>query len=552
MVLKEDPKRVESLTRLSQSKLWEIQQNYFRSMGIEAWKEEVPSYVSSNNFIGYQYARLVLNCIKDWLHLHPEYTDETFYIQELGCGTGKFSFHFISALKELMALYGLANHKVCFIITDLIQDNVDACKNNVKFAPFIEKKEVDFACVSVFDKDCLLQIQNKLRSEVIGTNLFIIIANYTFDCIRHDVFLYQEKILKEMKLAIRSRFPNFDVKKSLHLKELKLEYQFDSLEETGKNDLDPILLEFLKEYTGTFQDQNVYIPFPVGAFEYFQYLQSDFAQPCFIIMGDKGITSKESLSLLSLPNLLSFDGCYSFTVNFDALALFCKKLGGDALLSENNNDFKVNVFCTKSTFSEFPTVQHYFKTGLDQSGPNDYSALYEVFMSNSYRFSLSALLSFLRWSEYDPQAYAVMHDRVIELLPSANPFLKMDWIKAVTKVEKNIYPIPFGEDVHNLLGIFYQHCGMLEKALEVYHSSMSFFPQDIASFFNVASIYESEKKVKEAIHFYEKAVAVDKHNRIARVKLKRLKKEFSIESLFPVLKLLFVGVLILFVLFLFQ
>ena len=52
-------KYIQEPVRLSESKLWDIQKQYFDTMGINAWEEDVPFYFTNNTFIGYQYAYLI-------------------------------------------------------------------------------------------------------------------------------------------------------------------------------------------------------------------------------------------------------------------------------------------------------------------------------------------------------------------------------------------------------------------------------------------------------------------------------------------------------------
>ena len=85
------------LTRLSHSHLWQSQKEYFIQHGVEAWRQNiVPSYVKTNPFIAQAYAQVVFGYLDDILQQNPDGDlDQSFYILELGAGSGRFAFHFL-------------------------------------------------------------------------------------------------------------------------------------------------------------------------------------------------------------------------------------------------------------------------------------------------------------------------------------------------------------------------------------------------------------------------------------------------------------------------
>jgi hypothetical protein len=49
-------------TPLRASMLWELQRNYYAQAGVKCWSDNiVPSFVTSNAFVGATYARLLLS-----------------------------------------------------------------------------------------------------------------------------------------------------------------------------------------------------------------------------------------------------------------------------------------------------------------------------------------------------------------------------------------------------------------------------------------------------------------------------------------------------------
>lgn len=535
----QDPKCVEMPIRFSCSKLWRIQQNYFATKGIEAWKDEVPFYISSNAFIGHRYALLVVQYIKDWRRLHPQSREHCFYIMETGSGTGTFSFYFLKAIKELLSTYHLNDQKFCYIITDIIQANIDFCRHNPSLAPFIENGELDFACFNVSDdQDLTLQLSNKKFSSFHSENPFIVIANYTFDCIKQDVFSYVDEKFYEIRLGLRSRYNNFDEKKARYLSDLRLDFEESQIDIAHFYD-NPSLNEILQEYKDYFKEKSAKIMMPIGALQFFDHVKS-LNQNFFMIVGDKGVALPERIPFFTNNQLASFDGCYSFMVNFDAMGRYLKKMGGDFLPTQKASDFKVNLYSLGATFDELVETKGCFLTQLECAGPDEYSTLFGEYVANNYRFSIRGLLSFLKLSEWDPDAYVIIHDRLIELFPTANAQLQAEIDNDLAKVQSHIYQINIGDDVYNLLGIYYQRKGMDDKALEMYHLSIKVFPNKAASYNNMAIIYEKQKNIPKALLHYQKSYALDKNNVDAKRKSLILSGKPTYAYVAPILKGLFV------------
>src|SRR5436305_2417201 len=91
------------------SLIWQLQDRYFAERGVEAWRQgEVPHYVTSNPTIANAYAELVLAFWRDQQALATAASDAPQYICELGAGSGRFAFHFLTRLADLCADTGVA------------------------------------------------------------------------------------------------------------------------------------------------------------------------------------------------------------------------------------------------------------------------------------------------------------------------------------------------------------------------------------------------------------------------------------------------------------
>jgi|GEM_PF-1773916 len=533
-----DPRLIENPVRLSESKLWEIQRNYFANMGIQAWKEEVPCYISSNAFIGYHYALLVIEYIKDTLQHHPKTATETFYIAELGAGTGKFSFYFLKAFKELLMLHRLTELTFCYVVTDIAEKNLEFCEKNACFASYIKNKELDFALFNVEDgQDFHLRLCKKSYSELRTKAPLIIIANYTFDCIKQDTFEMTQGKLQEEKVGLRSRYKDFNIEKAKHLNDLQFTYQnYDINPEAYYQN--SYLNEILQDYATALQDKEAILMIPLGAIQFLDHLKALTHGHYFMIVGDKGISQLERIPLLNKKYRMTYDGCYSFFVNLHCMGEYIKKNGGDCLLTANDNNFKVSLFSQGASFNELKNTNTCFSTYIERVGPDEYCYIYDEYLTNSYRFNIRSMMSFLRLSQWDTYAYSAIHDRLIELLPIADRSVLEDVKKDLEKVRQNTYHLNIGDDIFNYLGIFYQTEGIDDLALSLYEESIAVFGDRAAPHNNAAMIYDKQHNTAKALFHYEKARKLDKKNKFAARRFAQLTGKLNFYAFIPLFKLL--------------
>lgn len=526
-----DPYLIQSYTRLSESKLWPIQQNYFLHRGIDVFKKEVPFYISSNTYIAQHYAYLLFQFITEWRAQHPERLDLTFFILELGAGTGKFSFYFLKAFQRLIEQHA-SPVTWRYIISDVVPGNIDFCMQNQDFKSFIDVGILDFACVDVNRPDDInLKLQNKSLASIHQETPLILIGNYVFDCMQQDLFVKQDGRLKEVQIEVKSRYPDFNQDKPEHLNELRFkhEYQDISIQNYYKNPIhNQLLIEYQKQVP-----EGTMIPVPVTALCLLEYLERKFKK-VFFICGDKGITQQAGLMVSSPQAQYTYDGCYSFFVNFHAMGRYCVENRGSYLPTEYNNSFKINLFSLGLTLDAFKSTTSLYRNFMETSGADEFCALMGECERSSFRFDARTITSFLKMSYWDPDVYCAIHDRLMESLSTFNLSFFQDLLKDIERVEQNIYSLRRDPDPFNLLGIFYQTCGMNDRAIAMYHKALSLHGDKPAPHHNLGMIYERVGHQDKAISHYEMALKINKKDDYAKKRLYVLKGNFF-AMLWPIL-----------------
>jgi len=226
-VLKEFPYQIEEAKKLSDSMLWRIQKEYFERMGSSAWAEgQVPHYITSNPYFANVYAQVVFGFLKDLYR--DDALQHPLQIIELGAGIGRFSFHFLKRLDELVhqEYKGLPKNCFKYIITDFTDKNIRYCQNHPKLNKYKKKGILDFALFDILEQEQLELWESGERISANSDNKhpIILIGNYVFDTIPQDSFYIKEGVLYEMKAALFGNKP--DLKTEEMLANIRINYDY--------------------------------------------------------------------------------------------------------------------------------------------------------------------------------------------------------------------------------------------------------------------------------------------------------------------------------------
>lgn len=528
-----DNKIIEETTRLSESKLWSLQRNYFKTMGINAWKEDVPYYVTNNAFIGHQYATLLSQLFRDLIE--KETAKKKFYILELGCGTGKFGYYFI---KNFLPLLETLKNSVsfCYVMSDVSEKNVDFCQNNSSLKPFVEAGVLDFAIFDAeLDNDVSMLLSGKKYSEIEGAQL-IIISNYIFDCLKHDFLTFKEDDYYGLSVELKSRYKTFNQVEVEHLDDLRFNFS-DALVNVDEYYEDPKLIKCLNNYRSAFKGKTALVPVPLAAINFVNNMVSLTSGNVFFLMGDKGVAVLENFTKLSEQYRMTYEGCYTFLLNFHLLGEYIKQLNGDALITEKSNDFQVCLYAVGDVFKTLSHTRQAFYETVEGMGPHEFMAIYDATLQNGYRYSPKMISGFLRLSRWDPDAYAIIHDRLYEITNTLTITDGLNIHSDIKKIEDNIYDLGIDFDVSNLLGLLYERGGNEEKALEFYKRSIEIFKSNEAGTYNLARIFENRKDKEKALLYYQKALEINPKNSYIKRKVDALNGKVVPTLIQPIIRL---------------
>ncbi len=526
---------IESPTRLSKSQLWDIQRNYFNHRGVSAWKNEIPFYISSNAFICARYAQLVANMILD---MHDDKKQGPIYLVETGAGTGKFSFYFIKALLKALNDLDMGSVEFKYVLTDVALKNLNFCRENTSFDELVRSGHLDFAQLDCSrDKDFKLVLADKAFSEIQTDYPVIYICNYVFDCIEQDAFTFEGGSLQEVKVELKSRYQSFDREKPKNLRELKMYGTFHPMD-TQTYYEDEKANRVLASYRDEFPNDQGYFLLPKGAFHFIDLCRSH-GKEAIMIIGDKGIAQYDHLGNLDMKSIYTFDGCFAFSLNFDAIKRYVEWEGGDSLMTDNASSFKICLFHTQGSFEDMPQTVNYFNNEIESFGADEFCFMTDDFADNHSRYSLRGILSFLRMSHYDPDVYFHVHDRLAYDYPKMTPSMVSDLMIVLKKVEDNLYHYQTYNDVFSLLGRFYMELGNKEKAQSLFEEGLKHSNNTYFANLCLGDLYYERGNSGKAVEYYEKAIKQNPKDTFLKDKMHRIQGS-PIPLIKPLLKTLFV------------
>lgn len=526
MVAKKDDWKIEDAKRLSHSKLWEIQRNYFHTKGIDAWKGEVPFYISSNSFIANSYASLILKLIQQVKLNTSKGEAPAFHIIELGAGTGKFSFYFLNAFLNMLKL-SEEPVKFCYTLTDFSEKIISSIQDNYSF------KELKKRLGDSHEIECVVWDFETAKQSIVRPGYTpIILANYVFDCIKQDKFNIQEGILHEVQIGLNNRYLKFDASAPKTLKDLEFKESNLAIEPNAYYD-DPKLNTVLQYYAQNLKSGTEFC-LPVGAFNFIDLLDDN--QPYYLLIGDKGLSELQDFEAANRRELMSYDGCYSFLLNFNALNQYFDLNGGAYLGTEYVYTFGVHLYGNSLSKNIIHNLKLDFNETISRFGPKEYLSVCQEYQASCYRFKLESIVDFIKLSNYDPDAYGIIHDRLIELIPAITEYNKPNILLALQKVEQNIYVLGTAFDTYNLLGIFYQLAGDLDKAEKLFQQSIDILGPSGPTHHNLGILYTNKKERAKAIVHFEKSLEIEQKNNVAKRKLLVLKGGFWTRLIIPLSK----------------
>jgi tetratricopeptide (TPR) repeat protein len=474
---------------LSQSPIWDMQRSYFAERGVEAWRQgEVPHYVTSNPTIANAYAELVLAFRRDRGRLAPdEPADEPQTICELGAGSGRFAFHFLSRLADLCAQADVPLSSFRYVLTDVAQSNLDFWRGHPRFQPLFENGVLDMARFDVARPSALaLQVSGKTIGAGALRRPLIVLANYLFDSVPQDLFHFHDGRAHRCLVSLGLK----DDPASLGAAELLAQVQvaYDDEEIAGAAYDEPALQALIIAYQRQLHDSHVL--FPAAGLRSLQHLAALSPHGLLLLTADKGDHRLAALEGRPAPQPVRH-GSISLSVNYHAFASFCAGAGGLALVpADHHSSINVIALMMLADAARHADVQKAYRRHVQEFGPDSFYAITRHARETIPQMSADDILAYLRLSRHDSHQFGRYLPRLLELAPEFDAATREDVIAAIERVWELYFPLGEDLDLANRIAALLYAMNDYPRALDYFERSMEIYGPDSGTLYNIACCYQ--------------------------------------------------------------
>ncbi|GEA33198.1 hypothetical protein [Clostridium diolis] len=499
---------VEAGKPLSQSMLWKLQTEFFANQGPEAWiKGIVPQYITTNPYIANQYAKTVFGYLRDYVGREDVDKNTVIYIMELAAGVGRFTYTFLKRFLHMIENSSLKDIKFKYIVTDFAERNIEYWQNHSFLSPYFEAGILDCATFDISkDDEIKLRHSGEVLSKGKMKNPLILFANYTFDSLPQDTFYVNNGEIYEGVITITSPDEKGDPNDKSILAGLDYYYTDKKIDGNSYYE-DKNLNDVLMHYKNSLEDTAFYMP--IIGLRCISRLRKLFNDDVILISADKGYKNEESMDKNYHP-FLSKHGCISMTVNFHAIELYFKELGGKAIHSiYEHENINVSLFMVSNSDNDFIETSMAYNEIIESVGPDDFYIMKKAIMPLSNSLTTKELLTFLRFTVWDSRTLLELYNILIERIENEENFPKDELADAINKVWKYYFPIGEEGDLGYYFGSILGYLGYDNDALKLLESSLEFYGECPETNYEIALCYYNLQQIDKALEYTEKSIGLD-------------------------------------------
>ncbi|NOW91277.1 tetratricopeptide (TPR) repeat protein [Clostridium beijerinckii] len=499
---------VEAEKPLSQSMLWKLQTEFFANQGPEAWiKGIVPQYITTNPYIANQYAKTVFGYLRDYVAREDVDKNTVIYIMELAAGVGRFTYTFLKRFLHMIENSSLKDIKFKYIVTDFAERNIEYWQNHSFLSPYFEAGILDCATFDISkDDEIKLRHSGEVLSQGKMKNPLILFANYTFDSLPQDTFYVNNGEIYEGVITITSPDEKGDPNDKSILAGVDYYYTDKKIDGNSYYE-DKNLNDVLMHYKNSLEDTAFYMP--IIGLRCISRLRKLFNDDVILISADKGYKNEESMDKNYHP-FLSKHGCISMTVNFHAIELYFKALGGKTIHSiYEHENINVSLFMASNSDNDFIETSMAYNEIIESVGPDDFYIMKKAIMPLSSSLTTKELLAFLRFTVWDSRTLLELYNILIERIENEENFPKDELADAINKVWEYYFPIGEEGDLGYYFGSILGYLGYDNDALKLLESSLEFYGECPETNYEIALCYYNLQQLDKALEYTEKSIELD-------------------------------------------
>jgi tetratricopeptide (TPR) repeat protein len=501
------PHILEQDQRFSRSILWQMQRRYFETEGVNAWSTNtVPFFVTSNPYIAKAYAQMIFAWLRDLVATNALDTSNPVYIIELGAGSGRFSYHFLTKFFSFFSGSALRHLKIRYVMTDFPEATIRYWQQHPQLRPWVEDGLLDFA---YFDAEVhttltLLENQQTLSASTIK-NPVALIANYFFDGLRQDAFYIERRKLYERRITVQLPDPPPDTTEPQLLKRIK--YEFENREISADDYYDDANFnQILRTYQNSlFQ---THLLFPIGSLTCLQRLLALSSGRMIVLSADKGHYHSSDFLFQPQVDVVSH-GSFSMSVNYDALGQYARLFNGDFLAPpQYYNTTCVCCLLFGGNTKQYLETDQAYQLIIAEEGPVNVHNLTWAIADHARAGALAEILVGLRLSQWDSNVFMVCAEALIQKIDGISSALRLDVVHTLQHIWKNYYHLGEADNVPLVIGKVFYSLRDYGKSIEFIQHALKLYGAQIESLYLLSLCYEQLGKNDRALEVLEQLLII--------------------------------------------
>lgn len=540
--------------------MWKLMMSFYDRKGPESWSQGiVPHFITCNTFISKSYVKVLHGFLQDCMKPDapmPVNPNEPLYIIELGAGSGKFTYFMLKALEEMQEVCDFPLNNIKFIMTDFTENNFQFWQNHPALKKYFENGQLDAGIFdAVNDRDIRLWKAGTVIGPGSCKNPLIIVANYLFDTLYHDIFQVDHGQLKEGLVSTGSK--NSEETDPLNpdiIQRLDNHYRYEPIDCDYYKDEEGDerhIRRILQWYVDYFKTSTASILLPIGAIRALRRLSTFSNGRALVISGDKGNNNPDQFIGLSDPHI-AVHGSFSLMVNYHAIGAWFTSRGGFALHNpQEEASLKVSTFILTNEYcldekvedlhflgneltnldetrmKRFPYLRRAFADFVDQFGPNDFFVLQKSLKEDMTNAPLRAIVSILKLGDWDPDVFFKFRDLILANAPTCGQKLRNDLCRGIPRVWSNHYLLDTDKDIAFEIGRFYYGIREYSKALWFYQESTRTVGEHHVTYHNQGLCFYSLGQLETALENFKKAHSMSEEYEKAKSWIEKVQNDLA-------------------------
>jgi hypothetical protein len=517
---------LEENQRLSASRLWRWQRQYFEEQGVEAWRRSiVPHYVTCNPVVATAYARVVFGYLRDLVRESPLGFDATqpLHVLELGAGSGRFTYHFLKKFVPMLQRSALSHLRVKVVMSDFSARNIAFWKQHPMLQDYVSQGWLDFAQVDASDpQDIVLQHSGEVLSAAQPGNPLVVVANYVFDGIEQDAFYVSGGQLHESLVSLHSPQPEPNLRDATLLQRLSTGFA-QRPARAQDHYPEPELNHVLQVYQSRLVDTHVLLP--TQAMRCLTHLRRLCGNRMLLLSADKGVSREEDLLFNGEPKLVHH-GSVSLMVNYHALGLYVEQQGGWMMTPPHRSQslqviaalFDAQPLTPEHRGALVETCQAYGEH-IGEAGPDDFYTLRRFVQANASELDVPQMLAYLRLSGWDANNFQACYKPLIKCAETMEGPQRREVAAMAAQVWDTYFPLGEEGDMAFALGKLLCEMEHYAEAITHLQRSRQWYGDTVDTLHHIGLCQYHLQQWPQALEHVQHALRVDPAHDPARALL---------------------------------